>query len=125
MAVGLARQVLEPDIEILSAGTHVSPFTHSANDEAVRTLRQMYGIDISTHRPMPVTSDHLLGADLIIVLDSISQQSLLKDHARIVASRVRCQFLDDPYLAGTPEAYQACAATLREYIEDLARDLGK
>ena len=53
MAEGLAKKILGSKVKIGSAG--LAPFSKSAAREAVEILKELYGIDISEHRPRAVT----------------------------------------------------------------------
>lgn len=68
MAAGIAS-TLAPQLRIASAGT--APGT-GVNTESAQALAEI-GIDISEHRPHPVTPELIAAADLVVVLGDEAQ----------------------------------------------------
>lgn len=67
MAEGLAKKTLGGRAQVESAG--LAPVFDGATYETVKTMRDLYDVDISHHVPRNVTETPLRSFDWIIVLD--------------------------------------------------------
>jgi protein-tyrosine-phosphatase len=121
MAAALARRLLGTSCQVDSAGTVVSPFTMSANEEAILTMRKLYFLDISAHHPRQIGRADLVGADLVIAMDSSIEDEIHRLHG-YAARCLRNWNLSDPYLRGSA-AYEACARELEDKVMELSHEL--
>lgn len=113
MAEGLARRYLGKGIRVESAGIH--PLFEGAADEAVRLLKNEYGVDISSHRPRHINSLEIADFDIIIVLDS-AVRDFLKKLLLVPSADLHLWHTEDPYSFGY-EVYAQTAARLKILIE--------
>jgi arsenate reductase len=107
MAEGLARALLGPDVEVLSAGSAPSRL----NPHAVDALNEL-GIDISQHRSKGVETIEPAGIDLVITLCAEEVCPVFVGRAR----RLHWP-LPDPAAAPTESASQR----FREVRDELRR----
>lgn len=94
MAAGMAKKLLGERVTVESAGLAAS--FDSATTEAVLTMKELYGVDISDHVPKNVIEMPLREYDLIIVLDSYVYDTV-KKLATDLSDRLILWDLPDPY----------------------------
>jgi protein-tyrosine-phosphatase len=84
----LARKVLSPDINVLSAG--YAAYSGRKAPEAAIALAEAWGVDLSTHRSEALDPSLVMSADAIFVFDDESTEVLA---ARYPRAKDRIQFL--------------------------------
>ncbi len=94
MAEGLAKKVLPNHIDIESAG--LSPVFEEAVEEAVEVMRDVYGVDISSHRTRSIAEVERDRFDYIIVLDSAVLE-MLKYRYPVLSDRMVLWEIADPF----------------------------
>ncbi len=109
MAEGLARTILGPDVEVMSAGSVPT----SVNPLAIEALREI-GIDISGHTSKSVDTIDAGGVDLVIVLCAEESCPVFLGKARRLAWP-----LPDPSLAPRDVALQRFRETRDELMKRL------
>lgn len=114
MAEGLARRFLGPGIRVESAGIH--PLYEGAAEEAVRVLKDEYGVDISRHTPRHINTVKLVDFDCIVVLDG-GVFDFLKKVLLVPSSKLHLWHTEDPFSYGY-EVYAETAAKLKKKIEE-------
>jgi len=114
MAEGLARKRVKQASRIESAG--LSPGFPGAQPDAVDVMRDLYGVDIESHRARALSDLEIDRYDWIIILDrSVFEYLRLRLHA--VNDRLVLWDTADPFGRGI-EAY-------RETAESLCRSLDR
>lgn len=113
MAEGLAKKILGSKVKIGSAG--LAPFSKSAAREAVEILKELYGIDISEHRPRAVTYIDFDRVDLIIGLDSSVYSYFLYAYPHLSEKLLHWE-IEDPY-GKDSNAFKETAEKIQEHIK--------
>ena len=114
MAEGMAKKALGKWITVESAG--LAPSFDSATFEAVSTMKELYGVDISDHIPKNVVEMPLREYDLIIVLDSYVYNTI-KKLAMDLADRLILWDIQDPY-GSEPDVYRQVAEKIWSEIQE-------
>ena len=117
MAEGIAREILGSEVEVGSAGTHAHIRDPPATN-AVRTLREKFGVDISSHRSRNVDDVHIERFDYVVPMaDDI--HDYLKEHFPDLGKKLLPSWgIDDPY-GGDRAVYEETAATIQKHVEEL------
>lgn len=113
MAEGLAKKILPDKIDIESAG--LSPVFEGAVGEAVEIMKDLYGIDISSHRTRSVSEVEREHFDYIIILDAAVYE-ILKYRYPILLDRLILWDIADPF-GQSREAYERAAEKIRDLIQ--------
>ncbi len=121
MAAAIAQHLLGPSLDAESAG--IVPHGDSATSDAVAVVRDLFGIDISSHRPKEVAPDSLATSDYIVALDSYVTNRLREDFG-VTSSQLIQWEVKDPYLSGR-EGYERCAREIETNVRELKRRFGK
>lgn len=115
MAEAMARQLLPKDTLIDSAGTNA--WSDSPPAETVAVMRDLYGLDISRHRPKKLADVPLDVYDHIVALSPE-----VADHIRFnypgVSEKLICRDILDPYQDGIG-AFERCARQIEESLKEL------
>ncbi len=112
MAEAIARHLAPDVIEPFSAGTDIGD---SINPDAVATIRDLYGIDMSTAQ-RPKTILELPAIDIVVTMGcGVSCPSL-------AAPRRMDWNLEDPS-GKTSEEFIACARTIEEKVKALKGEI--
>jgi len=114
MAEGLARRFLGQGIRVESAGIH--PLFEGAADEAVQVLKDVYNVDISSHKPRHINSLQLADFDCVVVLDS-AVHDFLRKVLLVPSSKLHLWHTEDPYSFGL-DIYTLAAARINKMIEE-------
>jgi protein-tyrosine phosphatase len=114
MAEGMAKKALGEKIAVESAG--LAPSFDSATFEAVWTVRELYGVDISHHVPKNVVDMPLRDYDLIVVLDTYVYNTI-KKLAEDLTDKLMLWDIQDPY-GSELGVYHQVAETIWEKIQD-------
>jgi protein-tyrosine phosphatase len=111
-------------LDVRSAGLHTTA-GHDAYPLA-KTTSSGYGVDLATHRTMPLAAEMVSWADLVLVMEAAQLMQL----RRVASAATRKTFLlghfassattdiRDPY-AGTPEDFRRCYAVIDDACEGL------
>lgn len=114
MAEGMAKKALGEWITVESAG--LAPSFDSATFEAVLTVKELYGVDISDHVPKNVVEMPLRDYDLIIILDSYVYNTI-KKLATDLTERLMLWDIQDPY-GHELDVYHKVAETIWNKIQE-------
>lgn len=134
LRAGARRRGLE--VEVVSAGTGAYAGT-PATPEAVRVMREEYGVDIGTHRARGLEPDLLAGSDLILTMTREQKAVIqllasgaagkvftLKEFARQGENENLAADIRDP-IGQSLEIYRECAAEIAREIEGVLTRLAK
>jgi protein-tyrosine-phosphatase len=111
MAAALARRRFRDEVRVESAG--LRPQGAADARAAIDTLRDLYGIDASSHVPRSVASMNLAEYDLVVAMDQEVAMALPPvDRRRLVAWEI-----DDPW--GDPARYHECARKISHAVSML------
>jgi protein-tyrosine phosphatase len=121
MASAIARRVLGASVKTENAG--IAPYGDSATSDAIAVTHDLFGIDLTSHRPQEVDSGLLAGCDYIIALDSYVARHLREEYC-VSSSRLIEWQIDDPYLKGR-EAYERCAKAIESAVRALKEEVTK
>jgi len=114
MAEGLAKKLLGDRVHVESAG--FDPVFDHAAANAVKVMRDLYDVDISSHKPRHLLSVSRQDFDHVIVLDSGVYRALQK-YKVIPSEKLILWPIDDPFTKSLGE-YEECAENLSEHIQN-------
>lgn len=117
MAEGLARQILGPDVEVMSAGSQPSKI----NPHAIDAMAEI-GVDISRHRSKSTSEINPAGIDLVVTLCAEEVCPVLPGAARRLHWPIPDPVSTDPSLA--PEDVRVRFRTARDQIKARIEILG-
>lgn len=115
IAAAITQRVLGTTVETDNGG--IAPHGDSATLEAIAVTRDLFGIDLSPHRPHAVHRESLATYDYIVAMDSYVASRLRAEYG-IPASRLIQWQIADPYLQGR-EAYERCARKIKSAVRAL------
>jgi protein-tyrosine-phosphatase len=123
MAEAIARMTFGPKVDVESAGTHAH-IRDPPSVNAVKTMRDKFGLDISKHRSRSVNDVHLEGFDYIVPMaDDV--HDYLKGNFPNVGKRLMPSWgITDPY-GGDLHTYEETAATIQKHMKQLYTSLKK
>jgi protein-tyrosine-phosphatase len=113
MAEGLAKKMLGDRCKVESAG--LSPLFQGAAPEATEVMKDLFGVDVSSHQTRSVDSFQLDLFDYIIVLDKVVHQSLRYQYPVLSQDLILWE-IEDPF-GQEREAYVKTAEKIRDYIQ--------
>lgn len=113
MAEVIVKKRLGEAVFVESAG--IAPHGNAPSAEAVETVRSLYEVDISGHRPRHVGEADLSRFDYILAMDS-SVFMRLQEMSVIPKNRLFAWEIDDPCGRGM-EAYRSAAQNIESQIE--------
>jgi arsenate reductase len=117
MAEGLLRHLAGERFEVFSAGTHPAPAVHPL---AIETLRDR-GVDISGHRPKPLSQFEGQEFDLLITTcDAANEECPIYPGAR---ERLHWSLPDPARAAGSEAEVRAAFGSVAEELERRIRAL--
>jgi protein-tyrosine-phosphatase len=114
MAEGLARKMLGDRAMVESAG--LMPMFEGAAPDAVAVMHELFGVDISPHRPKDITELSLDKYDRIIVLDAYVYNTLNKLR-KDCADKLVLWDTEDPF-GQDREAYERVARWLNLHLKE-------
>jgi len=121
MAEGLAGKLMQGQLQFESAG--ISSAFEGAQPEAVEVMKDLYGVDISSHNTQEVTDELLRRFEGAIVLDTYVH-GVLETQFPQWAECLYLWDIDDPY--GRPrKAYEQTAKLIEYCIDKFMGTLGK
>jgi protein-tyrosine-phosphatase len=115
MAVGIARLRLGGIAHVESAG--IAAYGEGATKEAVRVMREKYGVDISGHRPRDFAEVSLSEFDYVVGMDGYVQGHLISA-CQVRPDKLIRWDIGDPYLQGI-DAYFDCASVIERHVRDV------
>ena len=118
MAEGIARKMLGTNVHVESAGTHAHVRDPPAAN-AVKTMRDKFGVDISAHRSRSVEHVHIEDFDYIVPMDDNIHEELKTDFSGLGEKLLPSWRIDDPY-GRDLRAFEEAAARIRKKMEELS-----
>ncbi len=109
----IVKKRLGAAVYVESAG--IAPHGNTPSTEAVETVRSLYEVDISGHRPRHVGEADLSRFDYILAMDS-SVFMRLQEMSAIPKDKLFAWEIDDPCGRGM-EAYRLAARNIESHIE--------
>jgi len=114
MAEGLAKKIFGNRVKVESAG--LNPLFDCASEDAVNVMKDMYSIDISTHKPRSIKGVPIEQFDLVIALDSTVYQ-IIKNIFEFPSDKLMLWDTEDPF-SQKIEVYRRVAEKLKENIQE-------
>ena len=121
MAEGIARKMLGPNVHVESAGTHAHIRDPPATN-AVKIMRDNFGVDISSHRSRSVNDVQIEDFDYIVPMADDVHDDLKKSFPNLDERLMPSWGINDPY-RGDLYTYEETAAKIQKDMEQLARFL--
>jgi protein-tyrosine-phosphatase len=118
MAEGIARKMFGADVHVESAGTHAHVRDPPAAN-AVKTMRDKFGVDISSHRSRSVNDVHIEQFDYVVPMADIVQDDLKASFPSLGGKLLPSWGIDDPY-RGDLQTYEETAAKIQKHMEELS-----
>ena len=118
MAEGIAREMLGANVHVESAGTHAHVRDPPATN-AVKTIRDKFGVDISSHRSRSVNDVHIENFDYIIPMADDVHDDLKKSFPSLGEKLLPSWGIDDPY-GGDLRTYEETAARIQKDVKELS-----
>jgi protein-tyrosine-phosphatase len=118
MAEGIARRMLGDDVHVESAGTHAHVRDPPATN-AVKTIRDMFGVGISSHRSRSVDDVHIEDFDYIVPMADDIHENLKEYFPSLGRKLLSSWEIDDPY-GGDLRTYEETAAKMQKHMEELS-----
>ena len=123
MAEAIAHKVLGPNIHVESAGSHAH-LRDPPSANAVKTVRDMLGVDISSHRSRSVYHVRIEKFDYIVPLANNVREDLEASFPGLGERLLPSWGIDDPY-RGDMFTYQVTASRILKRMEELSIFLKK
>jgi len=123
MAEGFAHIILATNVHVESAGTHAHVRDPPATN-AVKTMRDQFGIDISSHRSRSVNDVHIEEFDYIVPMADDVRDDLKNSFPSLGEKLLPSWGIDDPY-RGDLYTYEVTATRIQKHMEALAIFLKK
>ena len=118
MAEHIARKKFGKGIEVASAG--VSPGSTEDAQNAVSTLKKLFNVDASSHKPKDVRTIAIDTFDLVVTMDNQVAAQVQKVFPDLHTERLEKWSISDPYGDDLTE-YECCAATINTEMKNLRR----
>lgn len=118
MAEGIARKTFGISVHVESAGTHAHVRDPPAVN-AVKVMREKFGVDISKHRSRSVNDVHVEDFDYVVPMADDVRCYLKETFSSLGEKLLPSWGIDDPY-GGDLHTYQETAAKIQKHIEELA-----
>jgi protein-tyrosine-phosphatase len=118
MAEGIARKMLGDNVHVESAGTH-SHVRDPPATNAVKTIRGMFGVDISSHRSRSVDDVHIEDFDYIVPMADDIHDDLKEMFPNLSEKLLPSWKIVDPY-GGDLHTYEETAARIQKHVEELS-----
>ena len=123
MAEGIARKMFGASVHVESAGTHAHVRDPPATN-AVETMRDQFGIDISSHRSRSINDVHMGNFDYIVPMADDVHDYLQQSFPSLGEKLMPSWGIDDPY-GGDLRTYEEAAAKIQKHLEELSIFLKK
>ena len=118
MAEGIAHKILGTNAHVESAGTHAYR-SQRPTAEAVETMRDKFGIDISSHRSRNVRDLRIEDFDYIVPMDDNVHEELKRDFSGLGEKLMLSWSIVDPY-GHNLSTYEEAAARIQKKMEELS-----
>ena len=118
MAEGIGRKMLGPEVEVASAGTHAHVRDQPATN-AVKIMRDKFGVDISSHRSRSVNDVHVDDFDYIVPMADDVHDYLKEAFPSLGDKLLPSWGIDDPY-GGDRQTYKDTAANIQKHMAELS-----
>jgi len=118
MAEGMARKIFGTHAEVESAGTHAHLRDPPAAN-AVKTMRDKFGVDISSHRSRNVDQVHVEEFDYIVPMADLIREDLKVRFPNLGNRLLPSWGIDDPY-GGDLWTYEVTADRIQKHMEELS-----
>lgn len=118
MAEGIARNMFGTNAHVESAGTHPYGSEHPTVN-AVKTMRDKFGIDISSHRSRNVKEVHIEDFDYIVPMDDNVHGDLKRGFSSLGEKLMPSWNIEDPN-GGDLGTYEETAAKIEKHVEELS-----
>jgi protein-tyrosine-phosphatase len=118
MAEGMAREILGPDVQVASAGTHAHIRDPPAVN-AVKILREKFGVDILSHRSRNVDDVHIETFDYVVPMADDIHEYLKENFPSLGKKLLPSWGINDPY-GGDRSVYEETAVEIKRHVEQLA-----
>jgi len=115
--------MFEANVHVESAGTHAHVRDPPATN-AVKTMRDKFGVDISSHRSRSVNDVHIEEFDYIVPMADVVQDDLKESFPSLGEKLMPSWRIDDPY-RGDLRTYEETAAKIQKHMEELSIFLKK
>ena len=118
MAEGIARKMFGSTVDVESAGTHAHIRDPPAAN-AVKTMRDKFGADISKHRSRNVTDVHIVKFDYVVPLADDIHDYLKENFPNLGDKLLPSWGIDDPY-GGDRQLYEETAEAIQKHMVELS-----
>ena len=115
MAAGIAKKMLKGIAHVESAG--IAAWGRNASEDAIKVMKNEFGIDISDHNPTDITDISINNFDYIVTMDSYIDTIIRKGY-QIKSNKIISWNINDPYSKSNDD-YKKCANILQTHIQDL------
>lgn len=123
MAEAIAHKILGPSVHVESAGSHAH-LRDPPSTNAVKMMRNMLGVDISSHRSRSVNDVHVEKFDYVVPLADNVREDLEVSFPDLGERLLSSWSIDDPY-RGDMFTYEVTAARILKHMEELSAFLKK
>ena len=123
MAEGIAHKILGTNVHVESVGTHAH-IRDPPSVNAVKTMREKFGVDISSHRSRGVNDVDIENFDYVVPMADDVHEDLKKSFPSLGEKLLPSWGVDDPY-HGDMFTYEVTAARIQKHMEELSAFLKK
>ena len=123
MAEGIARKTFGANAYVESAGTHAHIRDPPAAN-AVKTMRDKFGVDISKHRSRDVSDVHIENFDYVVPMADEVYEYLKETFPSLGDKLLPSWGIDDPY-GGSRQIYEETADRIQKQMAELSAFLKK
>ena len=123
MAEGIAKKTLKGIAKVNSAG--IAAWGTKASEEAINVMKNVFGIDISGHKPKDIKNLSLSNFDYIVTMDSYIDtyiKKYIKKYYHIESNKIIPWDIYDPY-GKSIDDYKECANIIKNQIHDLLKKI--
>jgi protein-tyrosine-phosphatase len=117
MAEGIAHKILGANVHVESAGTHAHVRDPPAAN-AVKIMRDNFGMDISKHRSRSVDHVHIEDFDYIVPMADDVHEYLKGNFPNLGDKLMPSWGITDPY-GGDLYTYELTAANIQKHMNEL------
>ena len=118
MAEAIAHQILGANVYVESAGTHAH-VRDPPSANAVKTMRDEFGVDISSHRSRSVNDVHIENFDYIVPMADDVHEYLRENFPGLGEKLMPSWGIEDPY-RGDLWTYAETAARIQRHMKELS-----
>jgi len=118
MAEGIAHKILGANVHVESAGTYAHIRDPPAAN-AVKTIRETYGVDISSHRSRSVNDVHIESFDYVVPMADDVHEDLKKSSPNLGEKLLPSWGIADPY-GGDMFIYKVTSESIQKHMEELS-----